>query len=124
MRTPLRISEPAIGADVGTPGGAPGTAVPMSDQQHEYDLRARLRFETFLSDLSARFVNVPVERVDAEIDAGLQALVEFLDVDRATLTRGFAGGRAPVVLGCYAVPGVPEASRPNVVEAPAPSEPL
>ena len=45
----------------------------------------RLRFEQLLSDLSAKFVNIPTDRVDAEISSGLEEIARFLDVDRAIL---------------------------------------
>ena len=40
-------------------------------------LRERLQFETLLSDLSARFVNVPAERVDGEIEDALRQVSEL-----------------------------------------------
>jgi len=36
-----------------------------------------------LSDLSARFVRIPPERVDSEIEYGLRQILEFFQVDRA-----------------------------------------
>ncbi len=40
-------------------------------------LEERLRFERLLSNLSARFVNIPPDRVDSEIDHGLRQILEF-----------------------------------------------
>ncbi len=54
-------------------------------------VKDRLRFEALLVDLSATFVHVPADQVDARIEAALRQLVEFLDVDR--------GGLGGVVLG-------------------------
>jgi formate hydrogenlyase transcriptional activator len=45
----------------------------------------RLEFETLISDLSARFVNVPAEQVDAEISDVLRRVCEHLDLDLAAL---------------------------------------
>jgi PAS domain S-box-containing protein len=53
----------------------------------EETLEERLRFERLLSHLSARFVNIPPDRVDSEIDYGLRQILEFLQVDRAGLMR-------------------------------------
>jgi PAS domain S-box-containing protein len=50
-------------------------------------LEERLRFEQFLSDLSVRFVNVPADRVDPEIDRALKEILEFFEVDRCGLLR-------------------------------------
>ena len=52
---------------------------------------ARLRFEELLSGLSARFVNLPPEAVDSEIEHGLREILEFLRVDRCGLIRPLPG---------------------------------
>jgi len=44
-----------------------------------------LRFERLISNLSARFVNILPEQVDAEIEWGLQQLLEFFQIDRCGL---------------------------------------
>ena len=69
-------------------------------------VRERLRFETFLSDLSSDFINVPIERVDAQIQDGLKRFVQFLKVDRVILASAVAPDRTATILGSYAVPGV------------------
>jgi PAS domain S-box-containing protein len=43
------------------------------------------RFEKMLADLSARFVNIPADQVDSEIEAALKQLLEFFQVDRCGL---------------------------------------
>lgn len=45
----------------------------------------RLRFEEAVAGLSAKFINLPADRVDQEITSGLCALVEALNTDRATI---------------------------------------
>ncbi len=45
-----------------------------------------LRFERLLTDVSSRFIDWPVERIDEAIDRGLKQIVETLDVDRSTLS--------------------------------------
>ena len=37
------------------------------------------------SDLSARFVNLPPDEVDSEINKGLRSITEFFDADRCTI---------------------------------------
>jgi transcriptional regulator with GAF, ATPase, and Fis domain len=54
-------------------------------KQVEQFLEDRLRFERWLSDLSARFIKIPPDRVDSEIDYGLRQILEFFQVDRAGL---------------------------------------
>ena len=51
----------------------------------EKALEARLRFESLLSDLSARFVRVSADRLDGEIENALKAVLEFFQVDRCGL---------------------------------------
>lgn len=42
-------------------------------------------FERLLADLSAGFVNLPTDRIDAAVTDALQRIAELLDVDRANL---------------------------------------
>ena len=51
----------------------------------EVDLSRRLLFEKMLSDLSARFMAVPFNQVDSEIDHALRQLMEFFQVDLCAL---------------------------------------
>jgi formate hydrogenlyase transcriptional activator len=51
------------------------------------EIKDRLRFEKLLSDLSARFVNIPPDRVDPEIEGGLKQVLDFFQVDRVGLIR-------------------------------------
>jgi two-component system sensor kinase FixL len=48
-------------------------------------LEERVRFEELLANLSARFVNLPPERIDSEIADAQRRICELLDVDRSTL---------------------------------------
>ncbi len=48
-------------------------------------LKDRLIFEEFLSNLSARFVNVPSDRVDAEILCALEETRGFFKVERCAI---------------------------------------
>ena len=51
----------------------------------EESLVEQLAFESLLSDLSATFINLPEEQVDANIEQGLGRIAEFLKIDRVTL---------------------------------------
>jgi PAS domain S-box-containing protein len=48
-------------------------------------LQERLRFESLISDLSARFVNLPPDQIDGEIEGAQCHICEFLDLDRSAL---------------------------------------
>jgi PAS domain S-box-containing protein len=50
-------------------------------------LEERLRFERILSDLSARLVSVPSERLDGEIENALKTILEYFQVERCGLIR-------------------------------------
>ena len=52
----------------------------------------RLRFEGLISDLSAGFVNISSNEVDAEINKWLQRITEFFNADRCTLGLFSEGG--------------------------------
>jgi PAS domain S-box-containing protein len=51
----------------------------------EAQLADRLRFEILLADLSARFVNVPAEKLDDEIEEALRRVGECLGVEASSL---------------------------------------
>jgi len=57
--------------------------------QRRYDsptcLEDQLRFETLVSELSARFVNIAPDQVDGEIEHALEHVLEFFQVDRCGL---------------------------------------
>jgi hypothetical protein len=51
----------------------------------EQVLEERLKFETLLANISARFINLPADRIEVEIEDTQRRICEFLDVDRSTL---------------------------------------
>jgi formate hydrogenlyase transcriptional activator len=63
-----------------------------------------LSFERMLADLSARFANVPPERVEAEIQSAQTTLRQFLEFDRGTFGE-FSEDGSLVVLSSSAVEG-------------------
>jgi signal transduction histidine kinase len=50
-------------------------------------IEERLRFETLVTELSAKFVNVPASQVDSQIESGLRQIVEFLQIDQGGLVE-------------------------------------
>jgi PAS domain S-box-containing protein len=73
----------------------------------EQALAERLRFETFLSDFSARFSSLPASEVDEQIDMGLARAVEHLGLDRATLVELGSGRTVAQVTHSATREGVP-----------------
>jgi PAS domain S-box-containing protein len=53
-----------------------------TNTQLHTELENRIRFETLISDISARFVRLPSGEVDSEIDHALKQVLDFFDVDR------------------------------------------
>ncbi len=54
-------------------------------QRMQLQLEQRLKFEEMLSVLSAKFVNLPSDQVDVEIENGLQHIARFLGLDRCVM---------------------------------------
>jgi len=51
----------------------------------QIELQERLRFETLVADISARFVNVPADQVDSEIEAAQRRICESLKIEHSSL---------------------------------------
>ncbi len=63
--------------------------------QHE---TGRLEFETLISDLSSRFINLPPEDVHGEIEDTQRRVCEVLGIDLSALWEGPAAGGGPLTL--------------------------
>ncbi|GMN10298.1 hypothetical protein MTsPCn9_12870 [Croceitalea sp. MTPC9] len=59
--------------------------VKLNDGSLASRLEQQLRFEKLISQLSTSFINIPVERIDTEINSSLKSLTEFMDVDYSSL---------------------------------------
>jgi signal transduction histidine kinase len=70
-------------------------------------LDERGRFESLLVDLSATFVNLPADQVDRQIEDGLRKVVEFLGVERSSLSEFSEDKRSLLATHSYVVPGFP-----------------
>lgn len=71
----------------------------------------RLRFETLLADLLARFVNLPAGQVDAQIEHALRRIVEYLGLDRGSLAEVQVNPQQLVITHWHQEPGAPTQSR-------------
>jgi formate hydrogenlyase transcriptional activator len=54
-------------------------------REHTTDIGKRLQFEQMNSELSARFINVPIELLDDQIEKALKKVLDFFQVDRVGL---------------------------------------
>lgn len=71
----------------------------------ERELEERLRFETLVAKLSAKFVNLPPEEVDKEIEESLRHIVEFLRVDRSGILEFSEDQSELCITHTYAIAG-------------------
>jgi signal transduction histidine kinase len=75
-------------------------------------LNDRLRFETLLSDLSAKLIHVEFQNIDAALGAALQQAVTFLGMDRGSVDQ-YADGVSLASIS-WAEPGIQ--ARPSRVD--------
>ena len=59
---------------------------------------SRLEFETLISDLSSRFINLPPDEVDREIEDTQRRVCEVLGIDLSALWEGSAAAGGPLTL--------------------------
>ena len=78
-------------------------APPASELQLQ--LEERLRFETLLADLSARFVGLPADALDREIEDAQRRICQTLGLDRSTLIQFTGPAGEAVFTHCWAIPG-------------------
>jgi transcriptional regulator with GAF, ATPase, and Fis domain len=74
-------------------------------------IEEQLEFQRFVAELSSHFINLPAERIDEAIRAGLGRLCEQLALDRAALYRVGADGTLDGCIGWTAA-GVPAIEGP------------
>jgi formate hydrogenlyase transcriptional activator len=59
--------------------------IARTDSQLTTEVEERLRFETLIADTSARFINVPADQVDSEIEDAQRRICEFLKIEHSSL---------------------------------------
>lgn len=57
----------------------------QADSRSNTELQGQLRFEMLLADLSARFINLPADRVDGEIENAQRRICECVGLDLSAL---------------------------------------
>jgi signal transduction histidine kinase len=104
---PLHGGLPPSGTLTNEPGGSLNNrGCPPPDPPDD-----RQSFETLLAGLSATFVNLPADAVDAEIESALRQIVEYLGVDRSSLAEVSADQAQIVITHAYEAPGAPPSPR-------------
>jgi formate hydrogenlyase transcriptional activator len=79
----------------------------VTDLKRTQDLQSSLEFEKLMSRLSRTFVNLPVERIDSELNSGLQDLAEVMDLDRILMDLTIPENKSRNVLHWWARAGLP-----------------
>jgi len=85
------------------------------DDQNDADIGDRLRFEQMISNLSARFINVPDARLDDEIEAALAEVLAFFQVGRCALIQTLHGKDAWRITHVAASPDAPPVPKGSVL---------
>lgn len=83
---------------MGVSGGKRGAR----NRRVDPSLKKLLAFERLLSDLSARFANVAVDQVVAEIEAALERLLKFLGFDRSAFAEIVDGDKQCILCSAAA----------------------
>ena len=66
----------------GKPDRLMGVSIDITERkQAEEALKERLRFESLLTEISARFINQPADRIDGQIENAVRHICELLDID-------------------------------------------
>jgi PAS domain S-box-containing protein len=72
----------------------------------ETKLEQRLKYQNLVSNLSARFVNLPSRDVDLEIKIGLEQVGGFFELERCTFAEVQPSGKSYQTLHCWVKNGI------------------
>lgn len=78
----------------------------IGNGQERQELEKLIQFEKLLCNLSATFVDIPLDAVDKEIGHGLELVVKFLGADRGGLMQFSEDSKTLSLTHFYIVPGV------------------
>jgi formate hydrogenlyase transcriptional activator len=79
----------------------------VKDLKRTQELQSSLEFEKLMSRLSQAFLNLPVERIDSELNNGLKDLAEVLDLDRVKINLFGPDHKSRTVAYMWSRPGIP-----------------
>jgi PAS domain S-box-containing protein len=102
---------PAIGHKQAAANGKAASARSAAGGvQPDANIAGRLRFESFLLELSAFFAKAPTDCVERGVDLWLEKLARFIGVDRISLWECDINGSQMHLRHVYCVPDFPKAS--------------
>src|SRR5271154_1566178 len=108
----LKSARPsAIGHKQAPPNGKAAIAGSAAGRTRpDANIAGRLRFESFLLELSAFFAKAPTDCVERGVDLWLEKLARFIGVDRSSLWECDSNGSQMHLRHVYCVPDFPKAS--------------
>ena len=83
----------------------------LERRENRLKLEEQLRFDTLLAEISGRFINLPADQIDSQIEDAQRRICELLDLDRSLLWQ--AGEGEPEALLLTKMHHPREASRPH-----------
>jgi PAS domain S-box-containing protein len=100
-----------------TNGKAANARSTAGSAQPDANIAGRLRFESFLLELSAFFAKAPTDCVERGVDLWLEKLARFIGVDRISLWECDINGSQMHLRHAYCVPDFPKASTTHAIAA-------
>ncbi len=88
----------------------------LSDITSGAELQSHREFERVISRLSKTFINLPVDRIDDEINSALNDLAEVLDLDRVSINLLDPDEKSRTITHSWARPGIPPAPQGKITE--------
>jgi len=79
----------------------------VTELRRTHELKSNLEFQKLMSELSTTFINLPVERIDTELNNGLKDLAKVMDLDRVNINLFDAERGSRTVTHFWCRPGVP-----------------
>ncbi|HTT20245.1 MAG TPA: PAS domain S-box protein [Candidatus Sulfotelmatobacter sp.] len=81
----------------------------VTELRRTQELQSSLEFEKLMSRLSRTFVNLPLERIDSELNDGIRDLAEVLGLDQVNITLFDSDRKSRTVIHSWSRPGIPPA---------------
>jgi PAS domain S-box-containing protein len=79
----------------------------VTNLKRTQELQSSLEFEKLMSRLSKNFVNLPVGRIDSELNNGLKDLAEVMDLDRVSINLFDVDKERRTITHLWTQPGIP-----------------
>jgi len=88
----------------------------LSEITSQTELQSQAKFDEMMFGLSKTFIGLPVDRVDGELNNGLKALADVLDLDRVSINLLDSDKKNRTITHSWAGPGIPRAPVGKITE--------